>query len=322
MRNFFIGFLLLSSFPLSGQIIDQEAWCPSGTRWVYNVITTTGNHFREYIYTKDTSFFHQSYKVVQARNITIENNIRSVSTLSAAHIYLRNENEHIYRYFPEQDSSVLLYVFGLQVGDSLVIRSNDVCLNTEDFPQYPDSSVLLVSQVGTITKDNRTFSIYGTNEVSQPHTLGTMVHHIGSLTHFLPSINLSYCYNDPSEFLDIGLGKEERLSCYYDDVRGYVSFYPNADFSCQYIITSTKEATPSSVQLFPNPGKDFIQIQGLQEVTVEQLVVFDLLGKQLKTFTHIASETNNNISDLPNGVYVIGLYKNQQLIHRLKLIKE
>lgn len=321
MKKISFIYLLFLNCILHAQVVDQTAWCPPGARWVYQHIEMIGNRYSEYVYIKDTSIANTSYKLIKRRNIYYDyfaNGERSVSDFSTTNILLNNINDSIYQYFPDQDSSVLLYIFNLQVGDSLVIKSNDICINYNDFPQYPDSSTLHVTNVINDTIGNFIYTTYVTDEEIQPHQLGKIINNIGPSISFFPSLNYNYCYPDPNEFLDIGIGKQNGLTCYYDDTRGYVARNKG---ECHNIITSTKEIHKPNIQLFPNPAKDFIQIQDLQAESIEHLIVYDLVGKKIKVFNY-SSDSSYNVSDLPNGVYIIEMYKNNQLIYRSKIVKE
>lgn len=58
----------------------------------------------------------------------------------------------------------------------------------------------------------------------------------------------------------------------------------------------------NEIQIFPNPTKDFITIQDLKTAKV---LVYDVLGKQLKNKEFENEDITLNISDLPQGIYYV-----------------
>lgn len=60
-----------------------------------------------------------------------------------------------------------------------------------------------------------------------------------------------------------------------------------------------------NIKLYPNPTSDVFQITNAN--TVSELVVYNIVGKEIKTF-----EANNgdgyDVSDIPNGMYLVRLF--------------
>lgn len=68
---------------------------------------------------------------------------------------------------------------------------------------------------------------------------------------------------------------------------------------------------PPKVSVYPNPTSDFFAISNATEV--EQLTIFNLVGKEMRTF-NVEEGVKYNVSDLPNGMYLIQMTDNQKKI--------
>lgn len=62
----------------------------------------------------------------------------------------------------------------------------------------------------------------------------------------------------------------------------------------------TKQA---KISVYPNPVVSFISIN--KDNNVKQIVVFNLVGRKLKTFEDVVKDQQYDVSDLPNGMYLI-----------------
>jgi len=70
--------------------------------------------------------------------------------------------------------------------------------------------------------------------------------------------------------------------------------------------TSTSEAVISALRVFPNPMTDYFQLEGNEANDVKNLVVYNLIGRQVRSFD--ATATNQfDMSGLPGGIYLLGM---------------
>lgn len=77
------------------------------------------------------------------------------------------------------------------------------------------------------------------------------------------------------------------------------------DPNCE-LTSTTSEAVVSALRVFPNPMTDFFQLEGNESNDVKQLVVYNLIGRQVRSFD--ATNSNNfDMSGLPQGIYLIGM---------------
>ena len=54
---------------------------------------------------------------------------------------------------------------------------------------------------------------------------------------------------------------------------------------------------------YPNPATNFISIN--KDENVRDIAIFNLVGKKLKTFQDVEKDEHYDVSDLPNGMYLV-----------------
>ncbi len=57
------------------------------------------------------------------------------------------------------------------------------------------------------------------------------------------------------------------------------------------------------ISVYPNPVTNFISINKADNVNA--ISVFNLVGRKLKTFRDIEKDQRYDVSDLPNGMYLV-----------------
>lgn len=71
-------------------------------------------------------------------------------------------------------------------------------------------------------------------------------------------------------------------------------------------VVGTSEAVISALRVFPNPMTDYFQLEGNDANDVQQLVVYNLIGRQVRSFD--ATVANQfDMSGLPGGIYLLGM---------------
>lgn len=76
------------------------------------------------------------------------------------------------------------------------------------------------------------------------------------------------------------------------------------DPDCQ--ITSTSEAVISALRVFPNPMTDYFQLEGNEDNDVKQLAVYNVIGRQVRSFDATAAN-RFDMTGLPGGIYLVGM---------------
>jgi hypothetical protein len=87
----------------------------------------------------------------------------------------------------------------------------------------------------------------------------------------------------------------------------------------EYVTTSVKEKSSQSIQLYPNPCTNRLQISTL-EPAPEDLSIYDLSGQKILFASGISSEIID-VSTLPKGIYIAEL-QFQDFVLRKKFIKQ
>lgn len=69
---------------------------------------------------------------------------------------------------------------------------------------------------------------------------------------------------------------------------------------------------PRKVTVYPNPASHFISLDRADQV--DQIVLFNLVGRKLKTFESVREGERYDISDLPSGMYLVQLLDVQKKV--------
>lgn len=82
-------------------------------------------------------------------------------------------------------------------------------------------------------------------------------------------------------------------------------------------VVSTSNLNLNSIKVFPNPTADYIQISS--DKSIGEVVIFDMIGNQLKTLNHDTKSAIIDLRNLSSGTYV--LKTGPSLATAVKLIK-
>lgn len=82
--------------------------------------------------------------------------------------------------------------------------------------------------------------------------------------------------------------------------------------------------TPSDIQIFPNPAKEFVVVKRPEQLNISRIEVYNMLG--LKVITQIADPDNTNnrvdLLDLAKGVYMLRIFDNNNNVILTKSISK
>jgi hypothetical protein len=205
--------------------------------------------------------------------------------------FLREDNKVIYEYVnngPEQ----ILYDYSLDVGDTVIIRTN---------------LEFTVSYIDTVYfADNLRRVLYLGYEGEQDTSFCEKWYEgVGSNAGFMESGYFGL------------VGGSNELLCYkeYDSV-----LYQNSYYNDCYIFTSEDEFNMiNNVKLFPNPAKDYFRIENNYNIDLEFLL-FDVFGRQVR----VNDIERNSVKDIyPNlcpGIYFYYLENNDSVIKSGRLV--
>ncbi len=85
--------------------------------------------------------------------------------------------------------------------------------------------------------------------------------------------------------------------------------------------TASKDVDKSNLRVAPNPVQDYFSIIDDNEI-VEEVTIYNMIGKQMKVFKSVDTGLRYNISDFPDGIYIIRLLsKNGNTLKTLRINK-
>lgn len=83
--------------------------------------------------------------------------------------------------------------------------------------------------------------------------------------------------------------------------------------------SSTVELDLAELLIYPNPATDYIQIRN--DESIKQINVYNVVGKQLRSFNHTAGQSHG-VQDLNKGIYLVRLMNTQgEVVKSMKLSK-
>jgi hypothetical protein len=76
--------------------------------------------------------------------------------------------------------------------------------------------------------------------------------------------------------------------------------------------TGVNPTTVTGIQLFPNPVKHTITIQGLQNGKQQHLTVYNSIGKRVSQSVTTSNTFQLNMASLPTGIYYLEIRNSNQ----------
>ncbi|HPW98406.1 MAG TPA: T9SS type A sorting domain-containing protein, partial [Flavobacterium sp.] len=95
---------------------------------------------------------------------------------------------------------------------------------------------------------------------------------------------------------------------------------PFVDDVCNSLNTSVNEIESNNIKLFPNPTNDIAHISTPNEI-INQINVYDLLGRLLKTQNGNNMSEQINIQELPNAIYILEI-NTEKAKHSVQVVKK
>jgi len=88
-------------------------------------------------------------------------------------------------------------------------------------------------------------------------------------------------------------------------------------------IISVENITQNNFQLSPNPAKEFVFVDGLQQQSTSQIAyqLYKINGQLIES-KNLAKSSIINLQHLNNGIYIVKFYANDKIISVNKIIKE
>lgn len=213
--------------------------------------------------------------------------------------YYRQEGNKVYR--KEKDGEILLYDFGLNIGDTLSIPGEEL------FPR-----TYIVTGIDSI----KTFD--GLSKLRQIKLKCVNEDGVNSLE-FYNLVSMGAYYFDDLEFMQLICaldGSSYHTACFYIDgqlIYRSSDTYQGMTLDC--FTTATNEEAIYDIKIAPNPSFDNITIQGLEHV--KQIKIYNAVGE----IELIANQTEIDISQLSAGHKIAYITTKDNIIIFLQFVK-
>ncbi len=92
-------------------------------------------------------------------------------------------------------------------------------------------------------------------------------------------------------------------------------------FSLQPEENSLAEQMGIHINVFPNPSNEILNIQLSEMVEQLQFTLYDAAGRKLEQAKILSENTSISVANYAAGLYIVQIYKNQQPIHAIQIIK-
>ena len=270
---------------------------PIGAEWHYTSSSVEPlDDFYLYRVEKDTTINGKIGKKIN--RITSNNQVLGYEIL-----YL--ENDRVYYWF--ENDFHLMYDFAAEIGDTVIFSFKSYALT---FP-FADTTLEVSGKI---------------LEKSQVSVNGELLMRVKSS--IIPSAGLENEYIWPGEFIyteQIGHDYLEmdiiykiplpstmsgsRLRCYNNNINfSYITpfwdIHGNGS-ACDYLLSTNIIDTKQYIAVFPNPVKDVLSLTVANTLHIQQIELFDLNGRHVKTYK--ANERELSLKGLPPGQYLLEL---------------
>jgi hypothetical protein len=82
-----------------------------------------------------------------------------------------------------------------------------------------------------------------------------------------------------------------------------------------------KEVNTNKINLYPNPSNNQFTLNNGQEL-IKEVALYDVMGRKVQHLTVNAFSTTVNVSDLPNGIYVVKINTaSEVLVRKVQVVK-
>lgn len=251
-----------------------------GSEWYYGITDVNGNSSYQYLAEAgDTVISHKKVKIIVKTNTLYDKDSES------SREYIFEDNGCVYWWHNPTQDSTILYDFTANVGDEWTI-------NVEN-----NSITMHVDEVGLVEYNGQTFKSLTISDENDIFS-GTIVCSVGHVTSFFPERLLEKKGN-----YDV-----DGIRCYWE---GPNIIYQEGDVDCdsiyEQIHVGLEETTADDgFEIYPNPSHGTIFIRANASFhDIADYCIIDILGETVMS-GRITSEIQEiNISNLPNGMYLV-----------------
>lgn len=235
------------------------------------------------------------------RNCIIEHNTEGINQIEGAIV---NNNQI-------NNNGIGLVLQGNNFINKNVIKNNNIGIQNSYQYNLITENIIENNDTGIIESFNNTGTIY-CNTICNNTSYG-----------FVNNTNLPYsiannywCSTDSATI-------ETFIYDGYDNINlGLVTFIPFDTVAC-YNPTGIHGLKPedNAINIFPNPASDYLTLRFSQNISKAEIKIHNLLGELKSSSKMSSSESTIDISDLSNGVYILEVTTEKNIM-RQKFIKQ
>ncbi len=293
---------------------SQVVFCPPGAEWHYSFyamgLNQQINIVNESIkYIRDSVVNNESFKILYHKKFFIAHNrfnvLQSLIKQNGDTIFVKNNCT--------ANKWQTLYNFAALPGQSWKI----VVYPFLSSPTYSITYTVSVQSVSTININNFNLKRLHVTYTSYADSKEALItERLGCET---------FMFNYRNTFDSDGDYFAENL-CYRDDAFGLKQYTEKpCDYTYNVGIRETHFQN-ANIQIYPNPTFDFFTLSSENDPSNEKinLVIKDIHGREIRqrNLHQLNSEpTKIDVSDLPEGLYLVSVYRHNEVIYTCKLIK-
>jgi len=307
MKNILLGFFFLFSFTAHSQVSDTLPWAPKGATWLYVGKFIGGEAFGKFTYTTDTIVLGRIAKKIVYSQFEIwkpypYQEFRTKEYFVRDYFYCYSHDSVFWFNKTQFD---LLFVFDTNIGKQWIVPSNKYYNITSDRKacfdtQKPDSNYFKVVSVAQRFYSKKQFDILFSDY--QPYwDIGSqIIKNIGTLSAPLYPLVGRKC-----SFIDEDMGVPSELIFYCDDVRGCLNIARLGD--CLGFFAGVNDINSKTLQILrisPNPVQNTLHIEDNLNNAIKSFKIYDVMGHEFISISNY-SNTDINMAQLPNGIYIL-----------------
>ncbi|MCF8307484.1 MAG: T9SS type A sorting domain-containing protein [Bacteroidales bacterium] len=299
------GLLLMSAYN-----VNAQNWAPEGASWHYN---------ETYAFYPDSTYIkYESVgdTVIDGQACKKLDKYHYVYYLMRDHDeeYMFSRNDTVFVYDNYIEDFQMLYDFNAEAGDTWYRLIPDAYDDTDTSFVHIDSTTTTEINGVTLEKFYATFEmVYHSDNFDDWTYNGEIIERIGYMDYMF--------YSTPVTYFTYDHNFATGLRCYEDDILGL--YETGMVDSCTYTYywepTRTNFAKTSNIRTYPNPVKKLLNI----DTEIKGEITFSLRSLTGKIVEKGSINENGaiNVSTLNKGLYILFINRNDQIIHRKKIIK-
>lgn len=288
------------------RLIAQD-FAPIGAEWYY----TEGFSFSgDKNFLKITSVMDTMYQGKACHQLVKTRNLDCSTRPDIEYVF--SEDSAVYFWDNDFNEFQKLYDFKAIEGNSWIIR-------IKDWDDEIDTILITVDSTDLITINEKQLKVLYVTYSAIYDIPGINFYYNSKIVEKIG--DFSYLFNlYPESFLYCDMNYSEGLRCYEDSDLGFYSTGIADSCTYTYTWTSVDENSMEKIfEIFPNPttGQFQINVNSEKNITIE---ICDLIGGIIfsKDFT---SNTQIDLTGLPNGLYIATLKYQDKILGMRKIIK-